>query len=86
MINNNHNNPNLVAESDDDVTLWQVWNAWRSCCSQRRQVVQPVNLEQRHAFCHQSRPGHRGPKRPRGSPPTASCCSRFGNYRWVRSF
>ena len=37
--------PNLVAESDD-VTLWQVWNAWRSCCSQWRQVVQPFNLEQ----------------------------------------
>ena len=37
--------PNLVAESDD-VTLWQFRNAWRSCCSQRREVVQPVNLEQ----------------------------------------
>ena len=29
-----------------DVTLWPVWNAWRSCCSQWRQVVQPFNLEQ----------------------------------------
>ena len=55
------------------------------CCSQRRQVVQPVNLDQRHAFCHQSRPGHRGPKRPRGSPPTASCCSRCGYDQWQRS-
>ena len=76
--------PNLVAESDD-VTLWQVWNAWRSSDGQRRQVVQPVNLDQRHAFCHQSRPGHRGPKRPRGSPPTASCCSRCGYDQWQRS-
>ena len=76
--NNHHNNPNLVAESDD-VTLWQVRNAWGGLlqpAAPSRPARQPGPTA-RLLPSKQARPQRL--LQPRGSPSTASCCNRSGN-------